>query len=142
MSIQKPAPSTKATPLAEAAGVPQHQHEHQRVEGGGLGAATGAAAGAALGAFAGPPGAIAGAVIGAIAGAATGVALAEDHDKELLDEVLDQEIGVVGEEPIGAAPKNAPKATRGTYSASSVGADTVAMTDDAPDEGPLPHGEE
>jgi phage tail tape-measure protein len=138
MSIHKSAPRTMATPEAEVAGLP-HPHEHQRAEGGGIGAATGAAAGAALGAFAGPPGAIAGALIGAIAGAATGVALAEDHDKELLDEVLDDEIGVTGKSPMGAAPMNAPPATRGTYSASSVGADTVAMTDDTPDEGPIPH---
>lgn len=137
-----PTPHTEATPRAEAAGVPHPQHDHERIEGGGLGAAAGAAAGAALGAFAGPPGAVAGAVIGAVAGAATGVAVAEDHDKELLDEALDEDIGVTGKTPLGAAPKNAPPATRGTYSAGSAGADTAAMTDDAPDEGPIPHGEE
>ncbi len=134
-------PRIPTTPRAEAAGVPHHQHDHERAEGVGLGAATGAAAGAALGSFAGPPGIVAGAVIGAVAGAATGIALAQDHDKEELDEVLDKEIGVVGDIPIGAASRRAPKATRGTYSATSAGGATTSMSDDAPNEGPLSHGD-
>lgn len=139
--LHKPAPSTKATPRPGAAGVPHQRPEHGRAEGGGLGAATGAAVGAALGSFAGPPGIITGAVLGAAAGGAAGVALAEANEKrDSHDELLDEEIGVIGGD-IGAAPPNAPEATRGTYSASSVGADTVSMTDDAPDEGPIPHGD-
>jgi hypothetical protein len=133
-------PSTNVTSPPEAAGVPHSSHEHDRAEGGGLGAATGAAAGAALGAFAGPPGAVAGAVIGAVAGAATGVALATEHDRESVhDRFLDEMIGVFGGD-IGAASPDAPPATRGTYSLGSAGADTVSLTDDAPDEGPMPHG--
>lgn len=132
--------STRATPRIEADGVPRHQHQHDRVEGGGIGAATGAAVGAAVGAFAGPPGVIAGAVVGAVAGAATGIALAEDHDKELIDAWLDEEIGVIGDVPMGAAPADAPPAMRGAYSGSSVGADTTWMTDETPDEGPISHG--
>ncbi len=127
-----------SAPLPEAAGVPHSPLGGTPAAGAGVGAATGAATGAVLGAFAGPPGMIAGAIIGAVAGAATGVALVEDHDQEELDGALDAEIGVSGGD-MGAAKPGAIKAKRGVYSAASAGAGAGgALSDDAPDAGPMP----
>lgn len=127
-----------SAPLSAAAGVPQSPLAGTPAAGAGVGAATGAATGAVLGAFAGPPGMIAGALIGAVAGAATGAALADDHDQEQLNEALDAEIGVSGGN-MGAARPGAPKATRGTYSAAAAGVGAGgAISDDAPDAGPMP----
>lgn len=84
---------------------------------------------------------VAGAILGAAAGAATGAALADDHDAEEHDRALDEEIGVTAGD-LGAAAPGSPPARRGTYSASSAGQGSAASeNDDAPDEGPLPHGE-
>ncbi len=126
-----------SAPLSGATGLPQSPIPGTAAAGAGVGAATGAATGAVLGAFAGPPGMIAGALIGAVAGAATGAALADDHDKEDLDEALDAEIGVSGGN-MGAAKPGAPAAVRGTYSAGAAGAGGGSESDAAPDAGPMP----
>ncbi|MDB4943226.1 MAG: hypothetical protein JWP97_2760 [Labilithrix sp.] len=119
------------------AGVPQQVTPDSPATGAAAGAAAGAATGAMLGAFAGPPGAVVGAIVGAVAGAASGAALAGDHDQELLDAQLDEEIGLNGG-PMGAASPNAPKSVRGTFSGGSAGAGGAGGSDAAPDEGPMP----
>lgn len=139
MSDPKPTERTTATDDARAAGVPQ-PGEHSQGAGAAAGAATGAAAGAAIGAFAGPPGVIAGALIGAAAGAATGAALGGDHDAADEDRKLDEEIGVTAGD-LGAATPGSPPAARGTYSGGSAGQGGMGGDDNAPDEGPIPHGE-
>jgi len=138
-TMKNPPPSAQ-TQDRVAAGLPQSPTIANPTAGAGVGAATGAAAGAAIGAFAGPPGILAGALIGAAAGAATGAALGADHDKEEVDKLLDEEIGVTAGN-LGAADPNAPPAKRGTYSGASAGAGSVADSDSAPDEGPIPKGD-
>jgi hypothetical protein len=104
------------------------------------GASAGLVAGAALGAFAGPIGAVAGGIAGVVVGAAAGVALdAQEVTAADAEKQLDEEIGVIGGS-IGAAPPNAPRATRGAFSAESsgLGGGTV---ESAPAEGPMPKGE-
>ena len=135
-AMKNPPPSSQSRDRA-AAGLPQSSTIANPAAGAGVGAVTGAAAGAAIGAFAGPPGILAGALIGAAAGAATGAALGADHDKEEVDKLLDEEIGVTAGD-LGAADPNAPPAKRGTYSGASAGAGSVADSDSAPDEGPMP----
>lgn len=132
--------TTSDTKATEAAGMPQPLIPQTAAGGAGVGAASGAAAGAAIGAFAGPPGIVAGALIGAVAGAATGAALADDHDADDEDKKLDEEIGVTAGD-IGAATPGSPPASRGTYSGGAAGAGTIGDSDDAPSEGPMPHGD-
>lgn len=106
------------------------------------GASAGALAGAALGAFAGPVGLVTGGVIGAAAGAAAGVALVDTQAEDaVIEEALDEEIGVIGGN-IGIASPNAPKSKRGAFSGSSAGVGGTGGGDTnigiSPDEGPIP----
>lgn len=106
------------------------------------GASGGALAGAALGAFAGPVGLVAGGLIGAAAGAAAGIAFVDaEAEQAVMDEQLDEEIGVIGGN-IGVASPNAPKSNRGVVSASSAGVGGTGGGDTnigiSPDEGPIP----
>ena len=132
--------TTPDTNSPKGAGLPQSIVPTTAAGGAGVGAATGAAAGAAIGAFAGPPGLLAGALIGAAAGAAAGAALADDHDAERTDKMLDEEIGVTAGD-IGAATAGSPPASRGVYSGSSAGAGGGGSAESAPAEGPMPHGD-
>ncbi|MEO8755590.1 MAG: hypothetical protein ABI624_23250 [Casimicrobiaceae bacterium] len=96
----------------------------------------GALGGAGMGALvAGPAGAIAGAVIGAGMGASTTWA-AEGNAAELLaeDRALDAEIGV-SEGDLGVPGLKHPPATRGAFSAASMGA--AATTAETLAEGPI-----
>jgi hypothetical protein len=135
--MKNPDPTKHTNGTDHAAGVPHSPIPATAAAGAGVGAATGAAAGAAIGAFAGPPGIVAGALIGAAAGAATGAALADDHDAEDHDKVLDEDIGVSGG-AMGAAKPGSPPAIRGTYSGGSAGAGGIPNSSAVPDAGPMP----
>ncbi len=99
------------------------------------GGALGAVAGTAIGMIAGPPGMVAGAMFGAIAGVLSASVIDGDsrrddaHTRE-----LDAELGVEGGD-LGAPGLKHPPATRGTYSAASLGVGLVSGEE--PAEGPL-----
>lgn len=97
--------------------------------------AAGAAAGALTGAIAGPPGAAIGAVLGAVVGvAAGGVLVGEEHAKQVADEALDREIGVIGG-TIGEETLEHPPSSRGIRHLASLG--LSADSTSAPSAGPM-----
>jgi hypothetical protein len=100
----------------------------------------GMAAGAVTGAMAGPPGMIIGALLGSTVGAAASIALDADQvDRDIKNEELDRDIGVIGGN-IGEARPGQPPAVRGTFSAASMG---LAMESDVPPtEGPIQNVDE
>jgi hypothetical protein len=116
---------------ARVKGLPANEHVTAEAVG-----IAGAAAGALVGAAAGPVGAVLGAAVGAVAGAVSGTA-ADDvrHLKNVHEDVLDEEIGVVGG-TLGSVYATTEPSRVGAFSASSAG---VATGDEVqPDEGPIP----
>jgi hypothetical protein len=128
---------TKGTPMKpdskpETKSEADETRRYVREAGGGV---VGAIGGAGLGVMAGPPGVVAGAVIGGVVGALTTWALdANNAEVAAADQKLDEEIGVSGGD-IGVASLKHPPATRGAYSAASVG--VSGAEPEATAEGPI-----
>jgi hypothetical protein len=101
---------------------------------------SGMAAGAVTGALAGPGGMIAGAVIGSAIGAASSIALDADQvERDIKDEGLDRDIGVI-DGHIGEASPDQPASVRGTFSAASMGLAHESQV--PPSDGPIQNVDE